>query len=115
MTLAHSSLDQLGTGLSERSLLAFMRNLPPESATLRGVLDEDGGWSRVEMLLARTCEAVEHLIWVTVCKGLPRGKWPPRPAPIERPGVKDEGKRHLGSGAIPVSEFDEWWGGDAGG
>ena len=109
------TLEDLGTGLSERSLLSFLRNLPPESATLREMDPEMGGWSRADMLLAQLCDEIANLMWLTACRGAPRSKWPPRPEQIERPGVRNDGRRHLGRGAIPVKDFDKWWGGDTNG
>ena len=115
MTRAHMTLADLGAGLPERTQLAFLRNLPPESATVREADPDSGGWSRAEMLLAQLCDSVANLVWITACKGAPRSKWPPAPDPIERPGVRNKSKRRLGRGAIPIEDFEKWWGGDTNG
>lgn len=109
MTRTRFTLDDLGGGLSARALLAFLRHLPSESASVGAVGGQDG-WSRTDMLLARLCEGVEELLWVTVAKGQPRSRWPRRPERIQRPGVEPEG-RHIGKDPIPISEFDKWYGG----
>lgn len=103
------TLDDLGYDLPERALLAFARHLPADSATA-SELSDDAGWSRTDMLLARLIEAAELQLWVDVCKGLKKGNRPPRPARIPRPGVKaDEHERRIGSGPIPIEEFDDWY------
>jgi len=112
MTRTRFTLDDLGGGLSARALLAFLRHLPPESASCAEIDGADGGWSRSDMLLARTCEAVEALLWVTACKGARRSSWPKRPERIARPGVSPDEGRRIGRDPIPISEFDSWYGGD---
>jgi len=112
MTRTRFTLDDLGGELGERALLAFVKHLPSESATARAAQPDMGGWSRTDMLLARTCEAVEQLLWVTVCRGVKKSKWPPRPQRIIRPGVTDDAKR-IGKDPIPIEQFDEWYGGEA--
>lgn len=101
------TLEDIGGELSERALLSFVRRLPAESETVRELVP-DGGWSRTDMLLARICEGIEMLSWITMCRGLKRSKWPQRPEPIARPGVKSETKR-VGHGPIPISDFDKWY------
>lgn len=111
MTRTRFTLDDLGCGLSARALLAFLGNLPPESATVAAVKPDKGGWSRTDMLLARICEGIEELSWITACKGLKRSQWPKKPQHIPRPGVEQDGARRIGKDPIPISEFDDWYGG----
>lgn len=110
MTRTRFTLDDLGDGLSERALVAFLRNLPPESATA-AALSPDCGWSRTDMLLARICEGIEQLLWVTASRGTRKSRRPKKPRRIPRPGVKPDEKR-IGKGAIPISDFDSWYGGE---
>lgn len=112
MTRTRYTLDDLGGSLSERSLVSFLTHLPPESATVREAAPDVGGWSRTDMLLARLVEGVEQLLWVTMCRGVKKSKWPPRPERIVRPGVSDN-KRRIGRDPIPIEDFDEWYGGDS--
>ncbi len=113
MTRTRFTLDDLGGALSARALLSFLTNLPPESATALSMLGPDkAGWSRADMLMARLVEGVEELAWITACKGLRKSQWPKRPKRIPRPGVEDETERRIGRDPIPISDFDEWYGGD---
>lgn len=112
MTRTRYTLDDLCGELSERALLSFVRRLPADSETV-AALSPDGGWSRTDMLLARICEGIENLIWVTACKGAKRSRLPKLPKRIPRPGVKPD-ERRIGREPIPISEFDDWYfGGDA--
>lgn len=114
MTRTRYTLDDLGGELSERALLSFLRRLPAESETV-AELAPDGGWSRSDMLLARLCEGIEMLLWVTANKGSKRSRQSQMPERIERPGVKRD-KRHIGREPIPISDFNDWYfGGDADG
>lgn len=113
MRLTRFTLDDLGGDLSEAALLSFSTHLPMEAALVAEV-DEMGGWSRTEHLLARLIEAVELLDWHFVCKGVKKSKWPSPPKPITRPGVKESEGRRIGKEPIPIASFDEWYyGGDA--
>lgn len=113
MTHTRFTFDDLGGELSARALLAFLGNLPPDSAYMAAKLGDRAGWSRTDMLLARICEGIEEQTWVIACKGEKKSKWPKRPERIPRPGVEPDGGRHIGKDPIPISEFDEWYGGDA--
>ena len=112
MTRTRFTLDDLGGGLSGRALASFLGNLPPESAAVAGMRPDRGGWSRTEMLLARICEGIEELAWITACRGVKRSKWPRRPERIPRPGVEPDKGRVIGKEPIPISEFDTWYGGE---
>ena len=116
MTKTRWTLADVGRGLPWSALSAFVAYLPPDSALARsrGV---DATWTRDQMLLAQICDLLADANWMSVCKGMKRSKWPKRPKPIPRPGVKGKGnEKHIGSKPIPVSEFDKWYyGGDANG
>ncbi len=101
----------MGGGLSGRALLAFVDNLPPESATAAAIAPDKAGWSRTDMLLARICEGIEELAWIAAAKGVKKSKWPKRPQRIPRPGVEPDEGRRIGKDPIPISQFDEWYGG----
>lgn len=107
------TLDDLGGSLPERALLAFVRHLPPESALVAEV-DDRGGWSLTQHLIARLIESVEALDWHFMCANTKKSQHPPKPRPVKRPGMDDGNARRIGRGAIAVSDFDEWYygGGD---
>ena len=111
MTRTRFTLDDLGGELSEAALLSFSTHLPMEAA-LVAELDEFGGWSRTEHLLARLVEAVEMLDWHFCCKGAKKSKWPQPPKRIPRPGVDDGTERRIGHDPIPISAFDKWYYGE---
>ena len=115
MTRTRFTLDDLGGELSARALLAFLAHLPPESASYAAIHGDLGGWSRTDMLLARICEAVESIAWMEACRGAKKSQMPKRPPRIVRPGVKDDSVKRIGSDPIPISDFDEWYGGVDGG
>lgn len=111
MRATRFTLDDLGGALSEAALLSFATHSPMESAVAAEV-DELGGWSRTDQLLARLCEAVESFDWHYACAHAKKGRRPPRPRRIPRPGVQDDVKR-IGKDPIPISTFDDWYyGGD---
>ena len=113
MTRTRYTLEDVGGELPERSLLAFVRGLPAESATVREV-SPDGGWSRTDMLLARICEGVEAIAWLEACRGAKRrSQRPPRPKRIQRPGVEPDGRR-IGRDPIPIQDFEKWYYGGEG-
>ena len=113
MTRTRFTLDDLGGELPEQALVAFAKHLPPESDTMATLAPDKCGWSRTDMLLARICEGIETLLWVTASKGVRKSKQPPKPKRIQRPGVEPDEKR-IGRDPIPISDFDSWYeGGDA--
>ena len=111
MTRTRFTLDDLGGGLSARALISFLGHLPPESASYASINPDAGGWSKTDMLLARICEAVESTAWMVACKGVKKSHWPQRPKRITRPGVADDDEKRIGRDPIPISDFDEWYGG----
>ena len=102
------TLDDMGGDLTENALMSFIAHLPLESALI-AEMDERGGWSRTEQLLARLIEAVEMLDWHFCCKGLKKTKWPKPPTRIPRPGVDDEPETRIGKEPIPIHDFDSWY------
>jgi len=111
LTRTHYTLDDIGGELPERALLSFLRRLPAESETV-SELSQLGGWSRTEMLLARICEGIEVLAWLTANGGKPKSKQTERPKRIVRPGVEPD-ERRIGRGSISISDFMDWYfGGD---
>lgn len=102
------------------------------------ISDRDTQWPRTEQLLAILIDTVRDLTWLTQMVNTAEGKpQPDRPPRIPRPGVDvdddaapqpvpDVATQHeaqlpegggvqvdrvgtYGSGAIPVSQFQQWW------
>lgn len=100
-------LADLGTlALSWRDLLVIIRQAPPESAYVRSVRGEDSQWQLTQQLLASIKDSVEMGNWQRANAG--RKAPTPRPKPIPRPGIRND-KGRVGSGAIPIKDFDKWW------
>lgn len=83
------------------ALVSFMRYMPPESMTYREMhpRDELGKWgtrSRTNAILADIYDAYAKV----------HSKNGRKPRPYPRPNAK---AHNIGNGAIPVSEFMDWW------
>ena len=82
------------------ALLSFINNLPPDSALNRELdpNDEEGMWYTT----AKTNAILADLFDVCVAAHAKKGR---KPKEYPRP------KRHkkIGSDAIPISEFWDWW------
>lgn len=118
MTRTRFTLSDLGGGLPARALLAFVSHLPPDSATcreVRGDSEDEVRWqepSLVPMLLAEIADTAHYVSWEVAQANSKTDLRSRKPRPIERPGVVTDGDiRTYGSGAIPVSDFDDWWNG----
>lgn len=98
-------LADLGTPrLTWRDLLVIVRQSPRTSALNRARLGEAADWGVTDHLLAGVFDLLAGANWQ-------RGgdNKAPRPKPLKRPGSKPEGQK-FGGDAIPISEFDAWWG-----
>jgi hypothetical protein len=79
-----------GSGLTPRLALAYIRQLPTESATvaeLRGG-DDFVGWGQDRYLMARLIDAVKENTHVFVSANAKRKQRPPEP--VERPDFKTQ-------------------------
>lgn len=86
-------------------LAIIVRHLPPTSALSRAMHPEYEGWTREEMMLADTFDAIRSAAVSIV--GALAGKRLRDPKPYPRPWARDE--RQIGAGAIPVKDFWKWW------
>lgn len=114
MTMTGFTLDDLGRSLPWRALLAFVRNLPPASATCRARSEEcmeAGLWcdpAMMPQLMAAMIDELRAFEWMFArAHGDKRSR---RPERIERPGVKPRKVRY-GRDAVPVRDFARWWNG----
>lgn len=112
------TLEDVPQRLGWAALRSFVTHLGPDSALHAELNPEDAGWYQpwtAQAVLADIYDALAGMVTgYATCnrrKGSPKPK-PPRPYP--RPWLTDEqrGVRRVGRGAIPISEFDEWWGTD---
>ena len=77
-----------GSGLSPRQVLAYIRQLPPESATvaaLRGG-DQFRGWDTSAYMLANLFDAIQANTYAFISANSKRK--PKAPEPFERPDIK---------------------------
>lgn len=84
------------------ALLSFINFLPPESA-LTSVTepgDEFGEWNTIQKTNVILADLFDVFVKANTKKGR-KAKEYPRP----------KKRRHIGSGAIPISEFWDWWNG----
>ncbi|MCB2411789.1 hypothetical protein LGT39_02860 [Demequina sp. TTPB684] len=80
----------------------IVRQGPRATALARSKLGDSVEWNVLEYLVARAVEALEGANWQRA------GSKGSRPKQISRPGEKSESTR-LGSGALPIHEFNDWW------
>jgi hypothetical protein len=78
-------LDLYRGRLSLRRLAVLVRQLPPESATVRALTPE-AAWSTTDYLLAAVLDAARWGNWLTVETNKRKGAKNPRPLPVPRPG-----------------------------
>ncbi|MFE4658376.1 hypothetical protein ACFRFJ_17060 [Streptomyces hydrogenans] len=89
--------------MTARRLRVLIQGLPPQSATktaMRNALSDEelagqvedgepekGAWSQTDLLLATVHDAVRRVEHVLICVNSEKGKRPPAPEPMRRPGV----------------------------
>lgn len=106
LTRTKYTLDDVGGSLSWGAFRAFVHNLDTGSALARD-LGKETGW---ENTLATNCILADiydllQIIHVDLC-ALGGKKRQIKPYP--RPGRKEDNKRKLGKGALPIEELREW-------
>lgn len=117
MTLAGRTLDDVFDGrMTPRALLHFVLNLDTSSRTWRDINPDradEATWldgSLTSVLLARVCDEISDMQWVYL-QSLSKCSVQ-RPSHVPTPWTKDD-SRHIGRDPIPISEFNEWWDGEA--
>ena len=85
------------------ALVAFVRHLPPDSATWRAANpdDEHGTWCTTLKTNAILADIFDVFATVHSKKGR-------TPKPYPRPRDRENEKK-IGKGAIPIGEFMDWW------
>lgn len=102
MTRTGRTLDEyLNMGAAGKvALISFIQHLPPDSALNQSMnpKDEYGAWLTTMKTNAILADLYDAFISAHTKKGR---QIKPYPRPRD--------KRNLGKGAIPISEFWEWW------
>lgn len=96
-------LAEVGGRMSWRDLLIMVRRFQgdPTTATSRAIHGEH--WKVTDQLLASVIDLLQVGNWQRAGK-----KSAPKPRPIPRPWEKPKARK-LGSDAIPISKFNDWW------
>lgn len=109
------TLDMTSRRLTLRALCSFIRGLPVSSRTWEALHKDradEARWARGEltdMLLAEICDKLSAIDYHYMTAHSEHPHAVEKPHRIPRPGVKDTGTRHIGSGAIPIKDFEAWW------
>lgn len=97
------SLEDLGEDLSWLDLLVFVKFIQQDHSSALGRELHGPIWSVEAQLMAEAVDAMNMANWQ---RGGRRSA--PKPKPIPRPWLKPK-TTTLGSDAIPISEFNDWW------
>lgn len=99
-------VDLLDGTLSWRRFLVLVNQLPLDSATARAEIGDAAAWPIEAHLMAGVYDQLAQANWQrSVIHG--RGRMPPKPKPIPRPGVADQTDgRKLGGQGYSVEDFD---------
>lgn len=117
VTLTGYTLDDIGGALPWRALSHFIAGLGPGSRLYRAAHPEEAEmepWldgSMAAALLADMYDLLNAFRWQFESSQTKRKT--KRPRPYQRPWMGDEarGIKRIGSGAVPLAAFDEWWDG----
>ena len=112
MTRAGATLSDVPARVPWTALRSFVTHLGPDSA-LHAEQNPDGAawwqpWGQTAVL-ADIYDAIASFTtgYATANRG--KGPKPKPPKPYPRPWKAADRGRRVGSGAIPASEFDDWW------
>ena len=91
----------------------FARHLPEESATFRETHKDTYRFAsdfQHSAILADIYDSIQNMLYLF---SQVHGGKPNKPQSYPRPWVDDKNVKRIGSGAIPISDFNEWYyGGD---
>ena len=111
LVAAGYSFDDVPERLPWRALFAFLDHLPADSALARAREPEKAEWAAhgpTPFLLAAMGHRLDVLAWQQTKDGQKGRKKPkPWPTPWSDP---DKDVQRIGRGAIPASEWDDFWG-----
>ena len=108
ITRTNYQLDDIGGALSWSSLHSFIKFLPGDSALAReaGEISVWDSRMKTNAILADIYDSLQ-LLNANLVAYASGGKTKPKLTPYPRPGREDDKKR-IGSGAIPVTDLREW-------
>ena len=109
LTRTAYSLDDVGGALSWSALSSFVKFLGTDSALARD-LGKSTGWEdtiKTNALLADIYDLLQ-VINANICAMASHGKKRKKVIPYPRPG-KDDDKRKIGKGAMPLKALAEWF------
>lgn len=94
--------------MSWAKLERLIGQLPRQSRTTKLVVGDKARWGETDYLLANVYDAVNALTWITVSAHSAKGKRPPKPRPMLRPGQHDPSRQRLGNARIPIESASKW-------
>lgn len=107
MTLLGVPFDSAAARFGWGNLRDFANNLPQTSATWRSLHGEEASYASPLQQSAMLADVIDMLSGFAHMFAKAHGGKGQRPEPYPRPWRSD--KQSIGSGAIPISEFDEWY------
>lgn len=112
ITLAGMTLADVGGALPWSALLHFVEHIPRTSALSRELepTTEAEQWANgaaTAAILADIYDLVNQLNNNMISRGTGRRARPIKP--YSRPWKSEKGAQRIGSGAIPISSFEQWW------
>ena len=112
LTLTHYQLKDVGGALPWGALLHFVMHLPRTSALSRELVPRTDleRWADGEMTATIMADIFDAIAqgFASITAAIAR-RSAKRIKPYPRPWLKPK-VTHVGSGAIPVSDFERWWG-----
>lgn len=109
LTETGHELSDVGRSLSWRALMSFLSTAKPGSALSNELNPDMTEWSTTLRTNALLADIFDQLSIVNSNLRLlishKRGK---KPEPYKRPWMKDTNSRHIGKGALPVTDMREW-------
>lgn len=110
LTKTRYSLDDVGERLSYRSLIAFIRHLPADSAYFREVEPDVAPWTDGRVTTALLADIYDLLnafrgTYVNAHSKKKQRQLKPYP----RPWLEDKSVKKVGKDPIPIKDFEKWW------
>lgn len=109
LTEAGFELEDVGRSLSWRALKSFLSSAKPGSALSNELNPDMTEWSTTLKTNVLLADIFDQLSLVNanlhVLISRKKGK---RPEPYKRPWMKERNDRHIGHGAMPVTDMREW-------
>ena len=108
MTRTGHTLDDVPARVSYRALLSFVHKLDAYSASVHAQHPDLAQWLTPQQQTAILADIYDAINMLGKNMAAVHGVRAKRPKPYPRPG-KQKGVQKFGQGAIPISQFDDWW------